>query len=299
MKMTVVLASLVLLSSAGPVSGQSAGAPLSVEDVITLHQAGLSESLLLTRVRQAQRPELSTDDLLALAEAKVPETVIDALLQPPSPPAGTTAPAPAPADRATDRRRAAPAATASAATSPDITVRPVTLPRKALDARRRELEAESSADRPRGLTSRLSRTVTTTIMGDGETKRAAEDVLQIQAHSLRTRENATVVVVIGGEDVVAGVRDTLSEFSRRIVLLHLDPSLENETIDNTAIHDGIAGGLSGLAQNVWVYLPRADAGASAAPDHTISSRAPRQAQVWTAIFTADGDTPAQLDNLLR
>jgi hypothetical protein len=83
------ISSIVLLSIvATPLwcSAQSSpptAQPLTVDEVIQLHKGGLAEGILITRIKQINRPlQLSTDDLLRLSQAKVPDHVIQALMDP-------------------------------------------------------------------------------------------------------------------------------------------------------------------------------------------------------------------------
>ncbi|OGE75971.1 MAG: hypothetical protein A3C85_00725 [Candidatus Doudnabacteria bacterium RIFCSPHIGHO2_02_FULL_48_21] len=62
----------------------SANAPrISVDGIIQLHKSGLSEGILVTRIKQANQPlQLSDEDLVKLSQAKVPERVIQVLMDP-------------------------------------------------------------------------------------------------------------------------------------------------------------------------------------------------------------------------
>lgn len=86
------IATLALLGSllAGP-SGSEEAKPLSNESVVTMVKAGLGTDLVIAKIRQAPAVgfQLEVDDLVALKQQKVPETVIQAMLE------RTTAPPPA------------------------------------------------------------------------------------------------------------------------------------------------------------------------------------------------------------
>lgn len=57
--------------------------PITVEEVIQLHKAGVSEAVLLTRIKQAKKALiLSTEEILKLKEAKVSDRVVQALMDP-------------------------------------------------------------------------------------------------------------------------------------------------------------------------------------------------------------------------
>jgi len=315
--MKILMALIAVALAVVPVMAQNA---MSVDDVVTLHKAGISESILISRIKQANKPaELSTDDLLKLAQAKVPDSVIQALM---NPGAGTAAPAPSPAPASAPPPSASPArsatagkgaTTASAAPaapatdtssgSPNnatITVRPVMLPKAQIDIKKKELDASSPKPKGGGLAGRLAGAVGNSVTGDENKRKAAEFVMHTQAHDVLIKENGkTVIVAVGKQDVIDTVKDDLAEFKREFILLHLDPSAGDKNSDNGAIQDGLAGGLAGMATNVWVYLPKSvsDTG-DAKPDHTLSTKAPARKQLWTAIFTSDGDLPPQLDEKL-
>jgi hypothetical protein len=57
--------------------------PLTNEDVIKLHQAGLASDLIVTKIMQSSSVafDLSTNGLVALANVKIPHDVIAAMLR--------------------------------------------------------------------------------------------------------------------------------------------------------------------------------------------------------------------------
>lgn len=79
----------ILLIVAWAAGGQSPSASrLTVDDVIRLAKAGMSEDVILTRIRAAHQTfDLSTDELIALKKARVSDGVIRAMM---AQPAGTT-----------------------------------------------------------------------------------------------------------------------------------------------------------------------------------------------------------------
>jgi hypothetical protein len=102
----VALAVLFPLLLVPPSAAQPApaGTPLSVEEVVKLSQSGVSEDVIVTKIKKNGRPfDLSADELLELRKAGVKDTVVKYLLDPsqpytppaPSPPPSTVAP-PAP-----------------------------------------------------------------------------------------------------------------------------------------------------------------------------------------------------------
>lgn len=69
-------------------------APLSLEEVVRLAQGGLSEELIVTRIKKNGKPfDLSTDEILELKKAGITDNVIKYLLDPSQP---YTPPAPPP-----------------------------------------------------------------------------------------------------------------------------------------------------------------------------------------------------------
>ena len=88
----VLLVTLVFLSAASP--GEAISAPqsasvapegLTIDTVIQLHQAGVSEAIIITKIEQGSRPlDLSVDEILRLKEAGVPDAVVQALMKPAS-----------------------------------------------------------------------------------------------------------------------------------------------------------------------------------------------------------------------
>src|SRR5450755_4995385 len=84
----------------GLLSAQTPGSatPLSVEEVVKLCQTGLSEELIVTKVKKNGKAfDLSTEELLELKKSGVSDNIIKYLLdpsQPYSPPPPPTPPAP-------------------------------------------------------------------------------------------------------------------------------------------------------------------------------------------------------------
>jgi hypothetical protein len=72
-----ILAAALLLALAAP------AAPMSNADVIKMVQASLDENIIITSVANAAEAgfDTSTDGLIALSQAKVPQTVIAAMIQ--------------------------------------------------------------------------------------------------------------------------------------------------------------------------------------------------------------------------
>jgi hypothetical protein len=73
-------------------------APLSIEEIVQLHNAGFSDDVIVTRIRKnAKAFDLSTDELLELKKAGLSDTIVRFLLDPAQPYSATPAPAPPPA----------------------------------------------------------------------------------------------------------------------------------------------------------------------------------------------------------
>ncbi len=67
---------------------QDAAKPVTPDDVLAMMTAGLSDSIILTKIHQHNQPiDLSTDDLVRLKKAKVSDAVIRELMDPSTPPA--------------------------------------------------------------------------------------------------------------------------------------------------------------------------------------------------------------------
>jgi hypothetical protein len=99
--LTLLLALLVCLISGNfRLRGWQArnNAPLSVDEVVRLSQAGFSEDVIITKIKKNGKPfDLNTDELLDLKKAGVSDSVIKYLLdpsQPYSPPAPPPVPPP-------------------------------------------------------------------------------------------------------------------------------------------------------------------------------------------------------------
>jgi hypothetical protein len=97
----LALAVLFPLLIASPSTAQPppTGTPLSVEEVVKLSQSGVSEEVIVTKIKKNGRPfNLNADELLELKNAGVKDTVVKYLLdpsQPYSPPAPPPPPPPA------------------------------------------------------------------------------------------------------------------------------------------------------------------------------------------------------------
>lgn len=86
-KLFFVAAVLFLVQSAFsfPVPQTAAGQPqsVSVDDVVAMKQAGLSDEIVIAKIQQHNTPaELSTDDLIRLKKEQISDHVIRALLNP-------------------------------------------------------------------------------------------------------------------------------------------------------------------------------------------------------------------------
>jgi hypothetical protein len=76
-------------------------APLTKEQVIQMSKAGLSDDIIIAKIKSEPAPmKLSTDDLILLKTSGVSDAVIRALIAPPEPAAAPAEPAAAPAPEA-------------------------------------------------------------------------------------------------------------------------------------------------------------------------------------------------------
>lgn len=92
-------ANLCLAQTTTPPAAAAAVAPKQVDDVIKLFKGGMSEGLIIESLhRKGQPADLSPADLVKLKDAGVPESIMQAMMDPNSPPpavAPAVAPAPA------------------------------------------------------------------------------------------------------------------------------------------------------------------------------------------------------------
>jgi hypothetical protein len=92
---SLLLAACLLVSSTASVSGQEV---MTNETVIQMVKAGLSESIILAKMRSSQTKfDTRTESLIALKQAGTPEKVMQAIISGGAPPASTAAAASAPA----------------------------------------------------------------------------------------------------------------------------------------------------------------------------------------------------------
>jgi hypothetical protein len=98
---SLLIAALTALAWAGAspiLSAQSAptgssGAPLSVEDVVKLHEGGSSDDLIITMIKKNGKPfDLSADEVSELKKLGLSESVIEYLVDPSKPYAGPPPP---------------------------------------------------------------------------------------------------------------------------------------------------------------------------------------------------------------
>jgi hypothetical protein len=75
------------------VNAQDTAKPVTPDDVLTMMSVGLSDSIILAKIHQHNKPiDLSTDDLVRLKKAKVSDAVIRELIDPSTVPAAEAAP---------------------------------------------------------------------------------------------------------------------------------------------------------------------------------------------------------------
>src|SRR5215510_7506199 len=92
---SLLLAACLLVSSTASVSGQEV---MTNETVIQMVKAGLSENVILAKMRSSQTKfDTRTESLIALKQAGTPEKVMQAIISGGAPPSATAAAAAAPA----------------------------------------------------------------------------------------------------------------------------------------------------------------------------------------------------------
>jgi hypothetical protein len=101
---TLTLYVLLLAVSVSSLAAQSASnaVPLSLEQVLKLSQAGVSENLIITEIKKNGKPfDLSPDEILLLKKSGLSDTVIEYLVDPSRPytPPAPKAPEPPPAPK--------------------------------------------------------------------------------------------------------------------------------------------------------------------------------------------------------
>jgi hypothetical protein len=88
--------SVAFILTAGFISNlgaQSAPKSVTPDDVLTMMSAGLSDTIILTKIHQHNAPiDLSTEDMVRLKKAKVSDAVIRELMDPATVPSETVAP---------------------------------------------------------------------------------------------------------------------------------------------------------------------------------------------------------------
>ena len=88
-----ILYVLVLVVFANMCGAQDAPKNVTADDVLAMMSAGLSDSIILAKIHQHNKPiDLSTDDLVRLKKAKVSDAVIQELIDPSIVPTSAAAP---------------------------------------------------------------------------------------------------------------------------------------------------------------------------------------------------------------
>jgi hypothetical protein len=128
------LAILSVLVVAGLATPTAAQETLTNESIVAMLKGGLSEAVVLARIRSGPANfDTSTNSLLALKKAGVSDKVIEAMVSAPkSAPAAAAAPAPAPAPAAAPPSGSAPAPSVSASARSSAGGAAVTLPRDSI-----------------------------------------------------------------------------------------------------------------------------------------------------------------------
>lgn len=92
MKMSIPALLLLVLGLGSPYAIAQSAKVLTIDDVISLHKAGIEESIIVARLaKQAQPYDLGTDELLKLSAAGVSSNVIKAMMTSGAPAAAPTA----------------------------------------------------------------------------------------------------------------------------------------------------------------------------------------------------------------
>jgi hypothetical protein len=128
------LAILSVLVVAGLATPTAAQETLTNESIVAMLKGGLSEAVVLARIRSGPANfDTSTNSLLALKKAGVSDKVIEAMVSAPkSAPAAAAAPAPAPAPAAAPPSGSAPAPSVSASARSSAGGAAATLPRDSI-----------------------------------------------------------------------------------------------------------------------------------------------------------------------
>jgi hypothetical protein len=129
MKMTSIALFFVLLCSLTANAQESSVKQVTTNDVIAMKQAGLSDDLVIAKIKASNKPtNLSTDDLINLKKQNISDAVIKALMDPSTAPAqpATSAPGVAIANRLlnVNPSGATPEAGSSALGNPDDPMTP-------------------------------------------------------------------------------------------------------------------------------------------------------------------------------
>lgn len=176
--------------------------------------------------------------------------------------------------------------------------RSVNLSRSQLDglASQRPAATPGTAQKRRGLGAALGTAFSGALNGDEPRAQAAKGMLEAEA-SAEAALGRTVLVIIGSEGDRDKVRESLAEVQRSATILFVDDRVSDERYDNAALHGGLAGQVTGMATNLWVYFPSSGSSGQRKPNRVMSARVVSPA-LWTAVFAADGDVPPQLSNAL-
>jgi len=135
------------------------------------------------------------------------------------------------------------------------------------------------------------------LKGDESREDAAKQLLEAEA-SQEAGRGRTTVVIIGNDADVTKVRESLSQVQRAVVLLFVDDSLSDTTTDNSALRGGIAGKVTGMATNMWVYLPSPGSAGTRKPNQTLSTKAATP-KLWSGIFAANGELPPEAQSAVN
>jgi hypothetical protein len=169
------------------------------------------------------------------------------------------------------------------------------LKRADVDAKLKTLPAAAAPGAKKKGLGGFTDSIKSAVSGDDRREEAAMKVVEDLALQASANNSKTVVVVIGNEDDRTKVKTSMSSVHRHVVLALLDKGVKDTTYDNSAIGAGFTDQLKGAASNVLVFIPRANQKAHKA-DQTLSTRVMND-KLWTGIFAANGDAPAEVTNL--
>ncbi|MEO8452570.1 MAG: hypothetical protein ABI647_22445, partial [Gemmatimonadota bacterium] len=175
-----------------------------------------------------------------------------------------------------------PAGSARAADT-NVVVTSVFLRRDAVQQATQQLAAaDKGKPQQGGILGSLRRTMT----GDKHQVDAAKRVLGQQAVPLES-DGRTLILVIGTDADSAKVVESLSGVKRRVRVAFVNREFADGVSDNTVLKAGMAGAVTDVGTNLWVFLPKPGVKHDK-PDHVLSTKVAAPG-LWNGLFAADGD----------